>query len=647
MNNTILLIAGTIAATAWAEAENTLPEEARERPSAPIRDVLAPPRPGNARLHGIIGQEIDNAVNARILSKKAEEDILPEAIEAFKRRMDDRFHEGRGTWQGEFWGKWTLSAVAAQRYTGDDHLKQLIRKGADQLIATRRNDGYIGTYQDSAFVTGNCWNVWCRKYTLWGLLAAYELLEDPKILSAAEGLVDQLMTEVGPGRTDIVKTGNFAGLPSSSILTPMIKLYRHTNDPDYLQYAEYIVKQWSKYPDTPPDIVNKGLTGEPIHSWFPKAGRWTKAYEFISCVEGMLDLYRVNGDEALLRSARNIHKAIRQNERVITGGIGYHDKLDHAAVRTDGLNEPCDVVYWERLSTELLRLTGEPEYADEIERLAYNVLIASMNRDGSWGLRRLGLSEPHLIAPLHCYMYNHQCCVANVPRGLLQLARTTVMTDPENPGIAVNLFIPGTASVSLPSGDTIKLRVETSYPEDGAVRLTVVTEKALPFELKLRIPPWSRNTRVKVNDRDVDDTPVPGSYVTLPRTWHSRDTIQLLLDMTPRLVPSPGSSSHFAVMRGPVVLARSSLLETKEEIHEPVRLRASEEGTVELKSMPAPPGVWMAFEATLTDGKKIRLCDYASTGKDYTKPADPKAKKMMRDNRTGSGLRVWLEQPNR
>ena len=117
----------------------------------------------------------------------------------------------------------------------------------------------IGTYEMSELVVGNVWNVWCRKYTLWGLIEAFELLQMPEILKAASRHMDHLMTEVGPGKIEIINTGNFVGLPSSSILTPLVKLYVLSQEQKYLDYAEYIVENWASKKGFPPDIIAQGF----------------------------------------------------------------------------------------------------------------------------------------------------------------------------------------------------------------------------------------------------------------------------------------------------------------------------------------------------------------------------------------------------
>ena len=74
-----------------------------------IKDVWQLSSLDQVSLKGKVGQEIEKVLRARILSDLATEKILPEAITAFQKRVDDRIHPGRGLWRGEFWGKWMLS----------------------------------------------------------------------------------------------------------------------------------------------------------------------------------------------------------------------------------------------------------------------------------------------------------------------------------------------------------------------------------------------------------------------------------------------------------------------------------------------------------------------------------------------------------
>ena len=94
-------------------------------------------------------------------------------------------------------------------------------------------------------------------------------------------------------------------------------------------------------------------------------------------------------------------------------------------------------------------------------------------------------------------------------------------------------------------------------------------------------------------------------------------------------------------MWGPVVLARSSLLEPKSSLDTPIDFDGL---AVKPVSKPEMNGkIWMEFIATTKTGKTITLCDYSSTGREYERPKDPTAWEEMIKNRVDSDQRVWLK----
>jgi DUF1680 family protein len=344
-------------------------------------------------------------------------------------------------------------------------------------------------------------------------------------------------------------------------------------------------------------------------------------------MEGLLDLYRLTGKADYLRAVVNIQNSMRENERAIFGGVGKNDKLRGARFMRETEAEVCDVVYWNRLAAQLLRLTADPQYADDIELAMYNVLCAAMKLDGSWGVRRLCLDGAHWEAPQHCSLKYQQCCVGNMPRGLLQLPEVAVMSVDD--GLALNLYLPGSADVKSPVGNNVKLVIDTTYPETGNVAVTVHPEQAETFTLQLRIPAWSSRTGLKVNGQSVRAT--PGSYAGIRREWKSGDRVELELDLRGRVVSFPGGGSgegagYAAIQRGPVVLARDIRLGDA-TIQTPAPF-AARNGFVELEKTAAPAGMWMAFKVPLAGNKFITMCDYSSAGQTWDK--------------TTSDFRVWL-----
>lgn len=621
-------------------------------PTSKISDRLTPTPMGSWSFREHLGDRIRTILDQRIASDQARLEIHPELVETLHDRVDDVIRPGFGMWQGEFWGKWILSAIEAARYLDDGDLKALIAASVDQVLETQDADGYLGTYQDPDFMIppggkGPNWNIWGRKYTLWGLLAAWELLGDPRILEGAAKMVDHLMTQVGPGRVDIIRTGQLYGLPSTSILTPIVMLYEATGETRYLQFAEYIVNQWARHPDGPPDILHKGLGNTPIHTWFPEPYRWAKSYEFISCVEGLLHLYKTTGRGVYLRAVENIYEHLRTWERSIVGSISFNDKFVGSRRLINIAGEICDAVYWNRLSFELFCLTGATKYADEFELSLYNALLTGMNPAGSWGLRRLRLSHEHVPAHHHCDLAHQQCCVANAPRGLLQAAEMAWMTDDE--GLACVLYNSGTGTLSTPSGQTLQATIDGRYPADGEVTITFDMEQAEKFACKLRIPLWSVTTAVTVNDAPAQEA-TAGGWFRLTRTWQPGDKVALRLDMRPRYLHfdaaaiaaddplvtwateewaklanmEPGAPPNeittddalphrdaVAIARGPLVLARDVRLGTP-EIFDDLPVDLNPDVPPSLEPITPPDGIWVAFEAI--EAPALRLCDFASAG---------------------------------
>lgn len=485
---------------------------------------------GSFRFSGYLGSRIDTVASGRLTNREVRERVYPEVEEAFRVRVDDTLQPGVGKWQGEFWGKWVLGLVAAYRYYGDDSLLEFIRRAARGLLGTQDANGYIGTYADSSYVQPGTWNVWCRKYALWGLLECYDVTGDETILRATVRFADHLISEVGPGAVDIVRTGQFNGLPSSSILTPMVMLYRATGEKRFLDYGRYIVEQWSQHPDGPPDILRKGLSGEPVHTWFPRPEQWAKSYEFISCVEGLADLYEETGTEDYLRVARNIHRELAEWERSAVGSVSFNDMLVGSRFLRNVVAEICDVVYWNRLSFKLLLITGEASYADEIERSLYNSLLVGSNREGTWGLRRLRLTHEHIKAQRHCSLEYHHCCVDNLPRGLFQAGETALLADAE--GVRVALLSPGRGSVTRADGTTVGVAIGGDYPYgDGAIPITVTPASPTELTLRIRMPVWAPQALV---DGEVI-APDTAGWLAIRRLWSHGDTIELTLPTGPRV----------------------------------------------------------------------------------------------------------------
>ena len=291
---------------------------------------------GSCFLEGEIGARFDRFLSERVSGKFAVEEILREAEDFFATQYDDIYPVGY--WRSEFWGKLMLSAVRCCKYKNDENLKCELKKSCYRVLATQKKDGYLSTYrnpdniypcdtQKSAMYSGweadYCWNIWGMKYTLWALIEAYEYIEDEKILSGAVKLADWVISKFESDGKRVKDSGVMDGMPSCSILKPMLILYRITADEKYLQFGKNIVKEWSRDDNQRPNLLNNALSGKPVAEWYSLDDGWyPKAYEMTSCFDGILELYRITGEEVLFKASKSLYEILIKYESNILGSVG-------------------------------------------------------------------------------------------------------------------------------------------------------------------------------------------------------------------------------------------------------------------------------------------------------------------------------------
>ena len=589
------------------------------------------PDPAEVKIGGYVGQRLDDCLAHNVKATNA-----LALAEVFQSKAETN------TWQTEFWGKWMQAAVPLARYSGDPALRQGIEASVKALLETQRPDGYIGNYTDAAQLDGP-WDVWGRKYTMLGLLQAYDLTGDKATLAAAARVADHLMTQVGSGKRDLYKVGAYHGMASCSVLEPILWLHERTKDPKYLGFANYIASQMEE-PEDSAKLITKALAGVDVGSRFPHPKSWwswengMKAYEMMSCYQGLLQFHQATGDQRALDAALAAARNIMATEVNAAGSGAAFECWYHGATRETEpayhMMETCVTTTWLRFCESLLRQTGDPRFADQFEATFFNAYLAALSDDASTFSKYCPLDGQRGRGEDQCRMKTN-CCIANGPRGFVALLETLVTAEADS--ISVNFYTESRAAIKLPAtGNKVTIEQKTDYPAGDRVTLVVRPEREGPFTVKLRIPAWSTETLVSVNGQAVEGVK-PGTYLALARAWKSGDTVELKLDLRGR---ARIKNNHLALFRGPVTLARDARFNDG-NIHEVVGVLDSAK-PVELTPVAAPnPGRWLAFTANLRLGvnletdegrtpRPVHFCDFASAGNTW---------------KDDSAYRVWLPVP--
>ena len=530
-----------------------------------IKDVFVPARyaPQTAEA-GYVGERMRINLEKRLLTLN-----LASLLEPYAHRP------GKQTWIGEHVGKFLHAAGYTWQYTGNARLKQKMDSVVRVLLASQTPDGYLGTYLEADRWTE--WDVWSHKYNLIGLLSYYQATGNEAALASCRKVGDLLIRTFQEGGRDIIASGTHVGMAPTSVLEPMVMLYRCTGDKRYLGFCQFLVKSW----DQPggPRILASLLEHGNVH----KTANG-KAYEMLSNLVGLLDLYRMTGEEKYLKACTNAWQDIKTKRHYPTGtsSWGEHFREDFQ-LRPDGEvhgdkyeggGEGCVTVTWQQMNWHLLRLTGEPKYADELERITYNSLLGAQSpRDGSVcyfipmsGRKRFG-EVNHGILP------DVSCCASSIPRGIALIPQY-VAGSTGTAQATVWQCIPGSYALrmQLPEGNlSVNLRISTPYPKEGTARVTIdlpeQPKRPSRFTLRLRVPEWCRQYQASVGGETFQGK--AGEFLLINRLWRGGEQVQISLSLDLQVVADNNrGSDRVSIQRGPQVLAEDDMLDTANQLPE-------------------------------------------------------------------------------
>lgn len=519
----------------------------------------------NLHLYGRLGRMLDTMIERHLAATDIDYLTAPFATE----------NELEGFWRTEFWGKFMHSAEPLAGYSGNARLRAVIDRGVERILAAQQSDGYIGNYpSDRRFAAGNGWDLWGIKYTLMGLIHHYDATGKASALTAAKRLLDYVIGEIGPDgcrQRSISAVGFCAGQPSLSILEPVMWLYQRTQESRYLAFADYIVREMEDEKVGPRLIalceVPVWRRNDPSSDkivWNSACNR-LKAYEMMSCYQGLLEYYEVTNRKDCLKAVIKAAESIIADEINLAGGSCSGEHWFHGVVKQHRANieqqETCVTITWMRLVEKLVRLTDDPKWADALERTFFNAYLAALKPDGTAFACYTPLSGYRSEGQHHCRMHTN-CCNANGARGFLSFLRAAVRVADDG-ALVVDQYASSIVSAKLKDGRDFGFDVYSLYPWDGKIRLTSRT--AGSCKVRLRIPACVTEPKVRVNGAEI--AAVKTGYLTLDRTWTPGDAVEITFGLP---VVAHAQFHHIAFTRGPILLARDAQDSTT-DVNEVVR----------------------------------------------------------------------------
>ena len=210
-------------------------------------------------------------------------------VQQFKSASDDCDNG----WRCEYFGKMMRGASVTYSYTKNEQLYTLLTDAAKEMLQTQDERGRFSTYSIANEFNG--WDMWGRKYVLLGFLYYYDICRDEQlkkqIIAALEKHLDYIVEHVGRNKKEIYETSDaWKCVNSASILEPTLLMYRKTGKQSYLTFSEYIIDYlWNGEACIFRCAYENRL--DPFE--YPV----TKAYEVMSCFEGLLVYYEITHEE--------------------------------------------------------------------------------------------------------------------------------------------------------------------------------------------------------------------------------------------------------------------------------------------------------------------------------------------------------------
>lgn len=442
--------------------------------------------------------------------------------------------------------KWMEALSFSVAYEPSARLQTMLDEAVNIVTAAQDEDGYLNTYF-TFDKKGERWTnlrdmheLYCAGHLIQAAIAHRRATGDERLFTAARRFADHIASVFGPGRRD-----GTCGHPEPEMA--LVELYRETGDAKYLELAKFLL-----------DRRGYGVIGGGVHHIDHKPFRELTAVEghavrSLYLNAGATDILMETGDPTLGPVLERLWDNLVHKRMYVTGGAGARHAgesfgEDYELPNDTAYAETCAAIANFMWNWRMLLMTGEARFSEIMELALYNGVLSGWSLDGK---------QYFYVNPL-CDRGSHRrqdwfacaCCPPNVARTYAALPGYVFTRT--NKGFQVHMYVDGTLRTHF-AGQPIRLTVR----RDGwTVRVRLLPDAPVAFELSLRVPGWASSAKVLVNNELVDE-PAPHSYATVEREWEPGDTVDLELHVEPQFIVAhpwvQADAGRVAMRHGPFV----------------------------------------------------------------------------------------------
>ena len=490
---------------------------------------------------------------------------------------------------GDVWERgpyWIDGLLPLAYILNDEALKEKIKPWVEWTLASQKPDGYFGPDTDRTPEPGlqrdNARDWWPKMVMLKVMQQYYSATEDTRVLDFFTKYFKYQLAELP--KTPLGHWTFWGEQRGGDNLMMVYWLYNITGDKFLLDLGELIHRQTFNWTDI---FLNQDHLSQQHSLHCVNLGQGFKE---------PVVYYQQNKDpkqiEAVESAVRQIHNTIG-----LPTGLWGGDELLRFGRPTAG-SELCTAVEMMYSLEEILEITGGVQWADYLERVAYNALPTQITDDYSARQYFQQFNQVQVTREWREFSTPHEdtdvvfgvltgypCCTSNLHQGWPKFVQNLWYATADN-GIAALVYAPSNVKAKVANGIEVNIQEQTNYPFEETIRFNVsfadkkVKQAFFPFHV--RIPAWCEQPVLKVNGKPVQTDACSGQIARVNREWKEGDVLTLELPM--KVAVSRWYDNGAVVERGPLLYALKMDEKWVKKTMEPEKVREYGEWYYEVTS---------------------------------------------------------------
>lgn len=460
---------------------------------------------------------------------------------------------------------WLDGLVPLSYLLNDGKRIENVKKWIEWSLDSQKNDGDFGpSYRTYNFDETLFW----PKFVMMKVfISYYEATHDEKVIPFMTNYFRFCNKKL-----ETYKMDSWAEARGGDFAYAVLWLYDRTNEDFLLELLEKVNRQtldWTgmfeNFPFTHPteyyykwDKVWNGTTRTSLYNVMQY--HFTHIVNVVMGIKQPLMHYRIKGEMRYLDAVYSGIESLNKYHGQVAGIFAGDEHL--SGVNPTNGTELCSVVEYMFSLQILLEATGDPIFADIIERVAYNALPAAISED--FMAHQYDQQANQVLvsiadrswynngedANIFGFEPNFGCCLANMHQGWPKFTKNAFLVDEDS--IYAAVYMPIEADIEF-NGKKIKIKSETQYPFKEDVNFTFHMDGGNYFKYCLRIPSWCKKFSVYLNNEKVEYSK-DGNWIKIDKLFKNNDNIRIKFDM-PIEIKNGWYNNSVSVERGPLVFS--------------------------------------------------------------------------------------------